>query len=83
MIYGTLTNGQLIIHKKQKPGDIPVVYTEAPAVTEEEIAISYFEIVDEQIIQKWGIIENPYEPISPPDYVEDAEAIVAIEEALT
>lgn len=62
MTYGTLINGQLFVHPVYHEGDKPVVFTH-PVLNDNEIATCYYEDDGEQIVQRWNVIPNPYEPI--------------------
>lgn len=72
MKYGHMINGQLIIVKNRGEADKPIVYTEPPVVDEHHRAIFAFEDTEDEIIQRWEVIETADEP---PEEITDTEAL--------
>lgn len=70
MKYGVMINGQLLVHKQRKDGDIPIIKTDAPAVTDGYRNIYRWEETESTIVQVWQTIEDAeahYEETDIPD----------------
>ena len=80
MLYGIIKNGQLIIHKTPRSGDKPIINQEPPTVADDQLLYVYYEDTGIQILEKWGIRHNDYEPGYPTDAATEEDYIQVLDD---